>query len=760
MKRFALLTLLVLGALSVTAQELIFFDGEVRVYERLDGQLFELQDSEDGVLTFGFVLDRNYVVRTFDGFAEITLPHGHLLKLDSNTEVVIENALSQSATAGEDRVSVNRGRLRSIVADLTGTSRSFSVRTPTAVGGVRGTDFLTEVSEQGELIAVKEGLVEFTTDAGTTVALAANQYANALAAQFAAVQSSDVVAQFYGSLNELSEQAQTLEAVQIAQATPEDEPAAESDEPAETEPSDGADDPVRTDTPAVSTADDPGTPAGVARRDEDGPFDQFMIGLTEALGLEIGTLSVAGTTYSKLVAQPTFEVGELRAGLYLPMIYSGNMFDSDDWYKPAGNNEWSFGTDYSWTTDTLAAVGDFFGDLALKIKFIEWGDQRDDFFFKVGNINTFQLGHGLLMRDYANDSDFPSIRRIGLNVGFDFGRAGFEALTNDLAEPEVFGLRLYGRPFGGFPLAFGVSGVTDLAPASDLPETDAQGNVVFADTRTTNPLFLNVALDIDLPIVETDPLSVIAYTDVGGLLPYLREGVAGLDPGFQTQALTEAVDGSTRLRNYGVVGGIMGNVTMLDYRAELQFFNGIFEPAFYDADYDRTRGEVARQTIAYLQDPNDPEYDYMTLGVYGEASATLFDLVTLTAGYRWPWTIDGETDKIAMGDQDYLLAELRLQEGLLPLDISAGVSYERTFFVPTLLDETGFEGATLFDENTVLSGEIVYPVAPIIDIVASVSTTVLRNDDGTIIYEQRNGQLKPKIGPVISIETRLGGAAQ
>jgi hypothetical protein len=34
----------------------------------------------------------------------------------------------------------------------------------------------------------------------------------------------------------------------------------------------------------------------------------------------------------------------------------------------------------------------------------------------------------------------------------------------------------------------------------------------------------------------------------------------------------------------------------------------------------------------------------------------------------------------------------------------------------------------------------------------------VRDSAGNIVYEERNGQLKPKYGPVISIETRIGGS--
>jgi hypothetical protein len=775
MKRLGLLlAILLIAGAAASAQELVYFDGDVRVYERVDGELFELQDSQEGMIDFGYVLDLDYVVKTFDGIAEILLPNGHILKLAQDTEVQLQGVVAQGASSGDDVVSVAGGRLRSVVANLAGTGRGFQVRTPTAVGGVRGTDFVTQVAGESEILAVKEGLVNFTNSAGTSLVLEANQFADALAASFSAV-GADVVSQFYGALDQLSEEAQAAQQQVLAQLEePQDEPEEEAEDEADDETDDEADEPEGDADEEPQTSVDSGDavtvqPAEPAQQQQqqpgdapadtgDGPVDQFMADFADAVGLEIGTISLEGLTYSKLVAQPVLTLGELRLGLYLPVIYSGDLFDPNDWYRPKGNNEWSFGTDQDWSGAPLVAIGDLMGDIALKIKFAEWGDQRDEFFLKVGNLNTLQLGHGLLMRNYANDTDFPAIRRIGFNVGYDFGGFGFEALTNDLAAPQIFGTRLYVRPIPSFALAVGLSGVTDIAPASDLPATDTQGATVFETERTADPAFFNVALDVDLPIVESDFLSLILFGDVGGLLPYLRNDAGTLSAGFQTQALTQATPEGVELRNYGLATGVFGNVAILDYRLEFQNYHGFFEPAFYDANYDRVRGEKLRQAIAYLENPDAPEFEHETLGIYGEAGLTFFDLVRVETGYMWPWTRDPVTDEIVAGDNDYLKASLGIADGLLPMGITAGASYERTYFAPTLFGEDGFEGARLWDENTVLKAQVVYPVAPIMDIVASITTTIQRDADGNIVYATRDdGQLRPKYGPVISIETRIGG---
>jgi hypothetical protein len=756
---------------TVGAQELVFFEGDVRISEIVDSGEPFVYRSED--IYFGFQLGPNFVVATGPAsYAEVVLPNGHVLKLAEDTEVVLENVVARAQT-GEDRVAVSRGRLRSVVAGLTGTGRAFAVRTPTAVGGVRGTDFVTQVllGAQGiseEAVAVLEGVVDFSRDDGQSVSVLAGQFANALAASFQA-QTADIASQFYGGLSELSEQTQAA-AQQILDSLPppddadSDEPATEEEPPADDQEGQADDDDdvvnVGSTTPPVDTQE-PAAGGGEESEPEGagggGPVDQFIADLTEALGVEIGTITLEGETFSKVIAQPTFRLGKLRAGLYLPVIYRTNMFDPSDWYRPKGNNEWSFGFDQDWAGTPLVALGDLVGDLALKIKFLEWGQQRDPFFFKVGNLNTLTLGHGLLMRNYANDTDFPVIRRVGFNLGVDQGRLGFEAIVNDLAAPEVFGARVFARPLANFPMAIGLSGAADIGPARDLPEAPDLDDPVLeaeiANARTADPIFVNVALDLDLPVFEREAASLILFGDVGGLLPYLRAPVAGIEQGFRVDALWYDPGTGNELRNYGIAAGLFGNISIFDYRLEFRNFHGIFQPAFYNSNYDRVRGEKATDTIRYLADPSLPQYEHETIGVYGEAGFSIAELVRLEAGYFWPWTRDPATDEIEVGENDYLLASLVVEEGLLPLGISAGVKYERTDFIPTL--NGNLANATLFDANTVFRGEIIYPVAPIMDIVLAVSTSVLSDADGNLVLDPATG--RPDYSLVWNIETRLGG---
>ena len=469
--------------------------------------------------------------------------------------------------------------------------------------------------------------------------------------------------------------------------------------------------------------------------------------LRDVLGMEIGSITINGKTWAKAVIQPTFTVGKLRTGLYLPIIYSDNLFDPSTWYEPKGNDEWSFGTDIGWTADTWgAALLDAATDLALKIKFIEYGQPLvDPFFIKVGNLDSFTIGHGLLMRNYANDSDFPSIRRIGLNIGLDQGGWGFEALTNDLTDNQILGGRLYLRPIPGFKLAIGLSGVVDLYPAADLPEATA--------LSLGDPMFIGGALDLDLPIVTSPILGIRLFADGAAMAPYVREGGAGAGAaGFRYDMIWTG----DSFRNWGASSGLIGNVLFVDWRLEYRYYTGAFKPSFFDSSYERRRSGLVEEWAGYLSDPASIDQSPSMMGVYGEAGASILkDKLSFALGYFWPWSAEaGDLAAQLAGADDYLKATLTVKKGLIPvIDVAGAVAYERKNFVQTL---AGDADLTLFDENTTFSGELSFPVpgAPNLDLAFIVSTTVARDAAGEVQYDDLD-PTKPLIVPSITLETRL-----
>jgi hypothetical protein len=444
-------------------------------------------------------------------------------------------------------------------------------------------------------------------------------------------------------------------------------------------------------------------------------------------------------------------LGKLKLGLYLPIIYESNMFGpQNDRYLPKGNDEWSFGSDYDFDEDPVGKVEDILSDTFLKIRYLQWGEQRDRFYLKLGNLNNMTIGHGLLMRNYANDDNFPAIRRVGINTGLDLGRFGIEAVVNDLAEPEIFGGRLYVKLIGNF--AVGISGIVDIDPAGEIPvdpDDTLGGDPAVA---VGDPIFVNAGLDLDLPIMENDILSIVLFGDIGGMMPYLRNsisnGVDTVEDGLILQALynpnVDVAAGELPLRNYGIAAGVLGNIFIVDYRVEYRNYNGTFRPTFFNKNYDRSRGNYAVQVADELLNPQETE---QIVGIYGEAGFTIADKFRLEAGYMWPWKED-----FTFGEEDYLHIEAELFRGLIPVvDIHGSIAYDRYKFIPTLIGtETDLK---LFDANTVVKGEVVYPVAPTLDLAILVTTTVAYNDDGSVLLDADTGLAK--VNPSISIETRV-----
>ena len=466
--------------------------------------------------------------------------------------------------------------------------------------------------------------------------------------------------------------------------------------------------------------------------------------------MEIGSVTIDSTSYSKVVLAPEVRIGRLKLGLYLPVIYKDDLFTPSSWYQPGGNNEWDFGAQY-WDTNTYAAIMDVAADLILKIKYLEYGQPLEDpFFVKVGNLHDLTIGHGLIMRNYRNDGDFPSIRRTGVNTGIDFGRFGFEALANDLPLPEIVGARLYFRPIKNSKLAFGVSAVADLAAAKDLAGTSYASAV-------DNFVFVGTGLDLDFPIIKTNGLlSLRAFADASVTIPYVNADFISpnnstvIASGLKTDLIW---DGSPK--NWGAAAGLLGNVLFIDWRLEYRYFTGIFKPSFFDSTYERSRSAYVQNYISYLDGTTSISDAPTVMGVYGEAGFSLFkDKLTLSAGYMWPWDPATGFTLSATAD-DELHAGLAIKKGLIPIvDVAGAIYYDKWGLLNSIADGS----FVFFDEKTAFAGEVEIPVpsTPNLAIGVIFKAIAVRNSSGGLVYiDTTNPEKGIKMAPTITIETRF-----
>ena len=661
-------------------------------------------------------------IKTAGTNAELKLdPNGSVIKIARNTSFKVEG-LAGASGKDTNEFALLGGKIRTVAAKTAGSNK-YQIKTPTAFCGVRGTDFSMLVIEGArDAVYVKRGLVEFarTLADGTLqpILVGAGQFADVFGPSFIPSPfTPEQLAQDFADLDE-------FKAVDPASVPQQEEPQAATQEgkPAEEANTPTVD--ASTQTPEESQK------AGPKQAQE----SKLMSWLGDILGFEIGSVVIDGNTYSKAVIQPVFSIGKLKMGLYLPVIYTNDLFNPASWYHPNDNDEWSFGSEY-WDTDPTQGALDALQDLALKIRFIEYGQPMvDPFYLKVGNLSSMTIGHGVLMRNFANDADFPSVRRVGINAGYDAGPWALEGVVNDLGKPEIFGGRVKLLSF------FGISAIADINPAGSLATQTDRDSI-------GNPMLIGSALDLDFPIIKLSFFSLRAFADVAAVAPYNRVAAGSLKEGLQYQAIynPDYGTGFEAFRNYGFISGFMGKALMVDWRLEYRYYRGAYRPTFFNNTYERNRVKYAQDFYYFLTTTNTSN-DVTVNGIYGEAGFSLIkDKIMFTAGYMMPWSPDSNASWDVISQQDYILAKLVINKGLLPFyDISGAITYERTGFAYAIS-----KGQPLVDANTVFSGEVVVPLASTVDFAVVLANNAVLTSSPTLTEPQY------KTSPTITFETRI-----
>lgn len=661
-------------------------------------------------------------IKTAGTNAELKLdPNGSVIKIARNTSFKVEG-LAGASGKDTNEFALLGGKIRTVAAKTAGSNK-YQIKTPTAVGGVRGTDFSMLVIEGArDAVYVKRGLVEFarTLADGTLqpILVGAGQFADVFGPSFIPSPfTPEQLAQDFADLDE-------FKAVDPASVPQQEEPqaATQEEKPAEEANTPTVD--ASTQTPEESQK------AGPKQAQE----SKLMSWLGDILGFEIGSVVIDGNTYSKAVIQPVFSIGKLKMGLYLPVIYTNDLFNPASWYHPNDNDEWSFGSEY-WDTDPTQGALDALQDLALKIRFIEYGQPMvDPFYLKVGNLSSMTIGHGVLMRNFANDADFPSVRRVGINAGYDAGPWALEGVVNDLGKPEIFGGRVKLLSF------FGISAIADINPAGSLATQTERDSI-------GDPMLIGSALDLDFPIIKLSFFSLRAFADLAAVAPYNRVAAGSLNAGLQYQAIynPDYGTGFEAFRNYGFISGFMGKALIVDWRLEYRYYRGAYRPTFFDNTYERNRVKYAQDFYNLLTTTNTSN-DVTVNGIYGEAGFSLIkDKILFTAGYMMPWSPDSNASWDVISQQDYILAKLVINKGLLPFyDISGAITYERTGFAYAIS-----KGQALVDANTVFSGEVVVPLASTVDFAVVLANNAVLTSSPTLAEPQY------KTSPTITFETRI-----
>ncbi|MFQ6676133.1 MAG: FecR domain-containing protein, partial [Fidelibacterota bacterium] len=169
------------------------------------------------------------------------------------------------------------------------------------------------------------------------------------------------------------------------------------------------------------------------------------------MGLGIGSATIDGTIYNQFALRPELRFGKLGIGLDL-VLY----IDNEGNIRP---DEW-----------------DEASDLIDKFLYVRWAEKADPFWFKVGALEGVTLGYGGILNGYSNMMEFPSVRRVGLNTGFNFAGFGTEIFLANVKDfsrgGTLMGLRGTYTLSEKIPLTVGANFIMDMNQFSGLEDRD------------------------------------------------------------------------------------------------------------------------------------------------------------------------------------------------------------------------------------------------------------------------------------------------
>ena len=591
---------------------------------------------------------------------------GAIMYLDDRTILKIrENTkFSFMETQNTRTVDLTHGTLLNNVKSE-GRTKSFRIQTPVSVASVKGTQFAAIVSQTGvDQFIGKEGLFEvLNMISGETVSVGPGQ--KAISNATGNLVQAPASPEDYPNDPEVEEyQEPEIEDIDESpdetrqEKSPETPEKLKSVEPEEVPETPDEPEQIKSDEPS-NLEETPDIPDESAGGTPPKPF---------GMGMGIGSVTLDGVLYNQLALRPEINIGKIGIGLDL-VVYmdnEGNM----------RNDEWDIENDP--------------GLLLDKILFIRYGKKTDPAWIKYGSIEGLTLGYGGLMNNYSNMMEFPSVRRVGVNMGFNIGPVGGELFLSNIKDMSrggtVTGLRAAYTVSDDLPLSIGVNFITDANMFSglkdkdedsypdvfdDFPDdsslwndTDGDGwpdpghgdsvldslvdidadgdNIIDAEENISDinlkatPFSLKdntasttgLSFDIGYPVLQSDAISLMIYAEYNTLK---FPAVSTSDSSF----IRKERSGSG-ISVPGIRSTLFG---ILSLSLEYRMINGSYIPQFFDQAYDLNRvvtSTVDNQTIirtkdmSVFQDYNDST---TSSGLFGSAGLNLFNLVDFSASY-------------------------------------------------------------------------------------------------------------------------------
>jgi hypothetical protein len=226
------------------------------------------------------------------------------------------------------------------------------------------------------------------------------------------------------------------------------------------------------------------------------------------------------------------------------------------------------------------------------IRYLQYGKKEDRFFFNMSQHSSTSIGHGTLMRRYANNIDPDSSRVSGeLDMYNDY--AGFEFVTNSIIDWDLFGGIAFVKPLSFFSdnamarsLSIGFTYIADRhAPVQLQLVQEETGEYIHpfviatehARPRVRSEAFLHaMGIDAEIKVLKTESVDIKPFIDYSWMMPDSPGG--GIEEPEGGGGLTLGVLGRF---NFGEE-----TVHALRTIAEFRSFSANYLPGYFDIFYE------------------------------------------------------------------------------------------------------------------------------------------------------------------------------
>lgn len=226
-----------------------------------------------------------------------------------------------------------------------------------------------------------------------------------------------------------------------------------------------------------------------------------------------------------------------------------------------------------------------FSDYLSIIRYVRYGQKRDQFYARLGALDYATLGHGTIVYMYNNSPSFDA-RKVGLEFDLDMDRFGVETMYGNFGQAGVAGVRAYVRPLKFTSLA-SVPVLSRLEVgatfAEDFNEYSGVSAASYNDTTKK------------LTVLKDEGRTKIYGFDLG--LPISLGSFVTLTPYFDVTKIVNFGSGSA----LGIMFDLRG-MGIVDVGAKLERrFNGDnYLPSYFNSFYeiDRFMADVSKVNSA------------------------------------------------------------------------------------------------------------------------------------------------------------------